>query len=120
MASTYPNGPVCVATEGRVKPADQWFEPRATVTINVKNATQPIGVFGHYRELVLVFATTIADVENLWAQDLLADQAADIKDRVTIQDNTLTLPGTLIDQLGTAAGDPGDISVPGMVFQLNL
>ncbi|HYH56183.1 MAG TPA: hypothetical protein VD772_06190, partial [Anseongella sp.] len=37
MASAYPNGPVCVATEGRVKPGDQWYHPRAKVTIQIKD-----------------------------------------------------------------------------------
>jgi len=120
MASTYPNGPVCVATEGRVKPTDQWFEPRARVFIQVKEATQPIGIFGHYDELVIEFATPIGDVKHVWAQDLLAEGATDIKEKVAIQGHTLTIPGKLIDHLGTSSGDKNDISVPGLVLQLTI
>jgi hypothetical protein len=55
---------------------------------------------------------------RVWAQDLLAEQARDIKTRVRIEGTTLTLPGQVIDTVGTSAGDEGDISVPGMVLQL--
>ena len=118
MASAYPNGPVCVATEGRVKPTDQWFEPRAKVTIQVEDPAQPIGIFGHYDALLIAFAQALPGGVTVWAQDLLAERARDITAMVTIGNNTLTIPGALIDELGTSAGDKGDISVPGMVLQL--
>ncbi|NQV31232.1 MAG: hypothetical protein HQ515_00990 [Phycisphaeraceae bacterium] len=118
MASTYPNGPVCVATEGRVKPGDQWFHPRARVTLQVKDATQVIGIFGHYDELVIEFAEPLNGIANVWAQDLLSDKARDISRLVKIKGHRLTIPGRLIDELGTSAGDRDDISVPGMVLQL--
>jgi hypothetical protein len=118
MASTYPNGPVCVATEGRVKPTDQWFEPRAKVLIQVKDPAQPIGIFGHYDQLLIEYPQAMPGGVRVWAQDLLADQARDITGRVEISGKTLTIPGALIDELGTRAGDKGDISVPGMVLQL--
>ena len=50
--------------------------------------------------------------------DLLAEQAEDIKGRVRILGKRITLPGALIDQIGTAAKDEGDISAPGMVLRL--
>jgi len=118
MASTYPNGPLCVAVEGRVRPDNQWFEPRAKVTVQVKDANEIIGVFGHYKALALQFAGPLHGVRHVWAQDLLADQAEDILSDVSISGNTLTIPGWLIDLIGTSAGDEGDISVPGMVLRL--
>jgi hypothetical protein len=119
MASTYPNGPVCVATEGRVSPENQWFHPRAKVSIKVNDAKQPIGVFGHYKVLVLEFSKTV-NPKKIWAQDLLSEQATDIKAKVKIKDNTITINGDLIDIIGTSAGDIGDISTPGMVLKLDL
>ena len=118
MASAYPNGPVAIATEGRVKPEDQWYHPRAKIQVQIKDPAQPIGIFGHYRELILEFAQPLQGVKKVWAQDLLAEQATDIKNKVTIKGNTLTIPGELIDKIGTSAGDKGDISVPGLVLQL--
>lgn len=118
MASTYPNGPLCVATEGRVKPTDGWYEPRAKVTVQVKDANQPIGVFGHYEQLTLTFADSLDGLQHVWAQDLLAEKAEDIRSLVTISGNTITIPSKVIDRVGVSAGDKGDISVPGLVIQL--
>jgi hypothetical protein len=120
MATRYPNGPVCVATEGRVRPEDQWFHPRAKVTIEVEDASQPIGIFGHYKELVISFGKDISKLKHIWAQDLLAEKAKDISSEVNIEGNTLVIPGHLIDRIGTSAGDEGDISVPGMVIRIDL
>ncbi len=50
----------------------------------------------------------------------MAEKATDIKSQVRVEDNTLTIPGRLIDQLGTSAGDKGDISVPGLVVQFEM
>jgi len=117
-ATTYPNGPTGIASEGRVTPENRWFEPRATVIVKIKDASQPIGIVGRYRELILDFAGPVEHVKNIWAQDLLAVEASDIKSKVAIKGNTLTIPGELIDELGTSAGDEGDNSVPGMVLRL--
>lgn len=118
MASTYPNGPLAVAVEGRVNPKDQWYEPRAKITVPVKDARQPIGVFGHYDQLILRFAGSLDGVEKVWAQDLLAVESIDIMPIIQISSHTITIPGELIDRIGTSAGDEGDISVPGMVLRL--
>ena len=118
MTTTYPNGPLCVATEGRVKPEDQWYEPRARVTVRVKDAGQPIGVFGRYDALLLRCAGSLDGLKRIWAQDLLAEQAVDILPEIVVKGDTITIPGTLIDRIGTAARDDGDISVPGLVIRL--
>lgn len=118
MASTYPNGPTCIATEGRVLPSNQWFEPRASVTVEIADSTQPIGVFGHYEQLTFIFPESVDSNAKIWAQDLLATVATDVTTSVKINGNRVTLPGSLIDTIGTAAGDPGDISVPGLVLKL--
>ena len=118
MATTYPNGPVAVATEGRVNPEDQWFHPRAKITVRVQDASQSIGIFGHYDSLTLEFSETIEDRKHVWAQDLLATEATDILSLVDITNNKLILPGDLIDKIGTSAGDKGDLSSPGLVIQL--
>lgn len=117
LASTYPNGPVCVATEGRVSLENQWYEPRATVTIDVADASQPIGVFGHYDTLVLNFPEPITDLKHVWVQDLLAESATDIRSRVSINGHQLSIPGEIIAQIDSAAADSGDVSVPGSVIQ---
>lgn len=117
-ATTYPNGATGIAAEGRVAPDNRWFEPRAKVTVKIQDATQPIGIVGRYDELVLEFAGPLDGVAQVWAQDLLADASEDIKQLVRLEGRQLTIPGALIDRIGLAAGDEGDLSVPGMVLRL--
>lgn len=117
-ATTYPNGPTGIAVEGRVSPDNRWFEPRARVTVKIKDASQPVGVVGRYKELILEFAGSIEGVDHVWAQDLLAEKAEDVLDQIMIDGNRLTIPGALIDRVGTSAGDKGDLSAPGMVLRL--
>ncbi len=117
-ATTYPNGPTGIASEGRVSPENRWFEPRARVTVKIKDASQPIGIVGRYTELILELAGPIESVDHVWAQDLLAEEAEDILGKIKIDGKRLTIPGALIDRVGTSAGDEGDISVPGMVLRL--
>ena len=116
--STYPNGPTGIATDGRVSPEKRWFEPRAKVTVKIKDASQPIGVVGRYKELVLEFASSLEGVEYIWAQDLLDDSSMDIKSKVKIVGNTISFSGDLIDEIGLSAASPGDLSVPGLVLRL--
>lgn len=118
LACAYPNGPVAIATEGRVKPHSQWFHPRARVLVQIRDISQPIGIFGHYGELVLKFGQGLGHIKKIWAQDLLAEQATDIKARVIIKGKRIIISGDLIDEIGTCAGDDGDISVPGLVMKL--
>ena len=117
-ATTYPNGPTGIAAEGRVSPENRWFEPRAKVTVKIKDAAQPIGIVGRYKELVLEFADSIEGVDQIWAQDLLADASEDIKAKVKVDGRRLIIPGELIDRVGLSAGDAGDLSVPGLVLRL--
>ena len=84
MATRYPNGAVCVATEGRVKPEDQWYHPKAKITIHVRDISQPIGIFGHYENLCIKFSESLENIKYIWAQDLLAEKAVDIKSKIHI------------------------------------
>ena len=118
MASKYPNGAICIATEGRVKPEESWFHPRADITLACGESNAPIGVFGHYKSLTLTFDKQLSENTTVWAQDLLALEAIDITKEITIKDNTLTISGALIDKIGTAGNDEGDISVPGLVLKI--
>ncbi|MBI9015873.1 MAG: hypothetical protein JEZ07_01295 [Phycisphaerae bacterium] len=120
MASKFPNGVTAVATEGRVKPENQWFHPRAKVTITISDPKKPIGIFGHYQSLVIDSEKSLKNIKKVWAQDLLADTAVDITSKIIINDNTMTIPGELIDTVGTMAATKGDISAPGLVLKLEL
>lgn len=118
MATKYPNGAICVATEGRVKPEDEWYYPLAKVTIDVEDLNSPIGVFGYYKELVIRYTSPLGNITNIWAQDLLSESSVDIKDKVQIDANRIIIPGELIKEIGLSAADEGDISSPGMVLKI--
>ncbi len=118
MASTYPNGATAIATEPRVTDARKVWFPRAGVTVKIHDASKVIGVAGHYGSLTLEFAGSLDGVTHVWAQDLLDVKSEDIISKVKISGNKLTIPGKLIDRIGTAAKDEGDLSAPGMVIRL--
>ena len=118
MASTYPDGATAIATEPRVTDKRKVWFPRAAVAVKIHDASKVIGIAGHYGSLTLEFAGPLDGVTHVWAQDLLDVKSEDIKDKLTISGNKLTIPGTLIDRIGTAAKDEKDVSAPGMVIRL--
>ena len=71
-------------------------------------------------------AGTLARAPRVLAQDLRATEAEDVTARVHFDMRTdeITLPGDLIDAIGTAAKSTGgaeqDLSEPGMVLQLQV
>ncbi len=74
----------------------------ADVTAYPASLRAPIGVFGFYRSLTLVFPEPIPAGCTVWAQCLAADVAQDITPRVRIDANRLTLDGRLLRQIGRA------------------
>lgn len=118
MASTYPNGATAITTEPRVTDARKVWYPRAGVTVKIHDASKVIGITGHYGSLTLEFAAPLTGLTHVWAQDLLDVKSEDIISKVKISGNKLIIPGELIDRVGTAAKDEGDISAPGMIIRL--
>lgn len=117
VAARYPNGCVSVATVGRA--LDRTYRtPLADVQIKGATFGRPIGVFGHYRSLSIVFPGPVKP-KSIWAQDLAANRSVDIRKSVQIRGNVLTLPGSLIDRVGLSAAHPGDPSDPGLVLVVN-
>lgn len=119
MATRYPNGSLCIATEGRANTKDEWYYPLAKVTVQIDDVSARVGIFGYYKELVLQYNKPIT-ISKIWAQDLLAEYSVDIKDKVIIEDNKIIIPGNVIEKIGLSCADEGDISVPGMVLKLSF
>jgi len=121
IASRHPNGALTIATLGRTicaSPTDRKYgTPLADITLEAGKLTGPIGIFGHYQTLTLSFDTPMKGRKVL-AQDILDHQAKDITAQVVIKDNTITLPGKLIDRIGLEKADRGDKSDPGMVISI--
>ncbi|MGB6153988.1 MAG: hypothetical protein WBG48_18530, partial [Pricia sp.] len=118
LASKFPNGAVAVATEGRVTPDNSWRHPEADITLKEAEIDRPIGIFGIYKSLRIRFSKPLPEKVKIYAQDLLAKSAMDITEKVSIGENEIMVSGSLIEDIGTSAGDPDDLSVPGMVIKV--
>ena len=119
LASRYPNGAVCVATVERLQTEEHsWSIPRADVTLQMGNAKGPIGVFGNYLSLKLCYDLPIPEGTQIWAQDLIGKEPLDITTNVEIDYNTITIPGFLLERIGTMASSPDDVSAPGVVLKV--
>lgn len=118
LATRHPDGEIAIATvprnlgeHGRAK----LTYPLADVTLEAGPLDHAIGVFGRYGSLTLV---TTADLtgKRILAQDLAGDMAVDVTADVTIANGRLTIPGSVVDRVGTSAATPGDVSDPGLVL----
>jgi hypothetical protein len=89
----------------------------ADVTLDIQNPDRPIGVFGEFRTLTLRFSRALVS-PRVWAQDLLADEAQDVTDRVRFTDRSMILDGALISQVGLAAATAHDPSGPGLILKV--
>jgi hypothetical protein len=118
LASKYPaSGAVSIATIGRCKPANGWFSPRADIVLDAGAATGPIGIFGYYKSLRINFTQLPKDL-RIKAQDLAGDVAVDITNRVAITSTSITIPGSVISEIGLSSATVGDVSDPGMVLAI--
>jgi len=122
IASRNPNGAITIATLGRTictSPTDRkYWTPLADITLDARKLTGPIGIFGYYKSLTLTFDAPMSG-RTILAQDILDTQAKDITAQVTIQSNTIILPGKLIKQIGLEKATPGDKSDPGLVISIS-
>ncbi|WP_163324726.1 hypothetical protein [Draconibacterium mangrovi] len=117
LASKFPNGAIAIATEGRVTPDKSWQHPKAEITLKEVELNKPIGIFGYYESLTFEFSESLPDEIKIYGQDLLSKRAIDITKKIKRNKNGFIIQGNLIDEIGTMAGDKGDISVPGMVIK---
>ena len=117
VASRHPNGAVAVASLARTRTDRGMFLPPADVTIQAGDGSSPVGIFGKYRSLTLQLEVPVGS-RRLWVQDLAGDQAFDITDRISPIKRQITLSGEWIEQLGTTAANPGDLSHPGLLLIL--
>lgn len=87
----------------------------ADVTLQVGQDSGPIGIFGRYRSLTLVFDKSVAG-RRVLAQDLAGDTPQDITRLVRVSGDRVLIPGAVIDDVGRRAATPGDESDPGLVL----
>ena len=116
LASRYPGGAVAVTTVGRSL-GREYVLQEVPVEIEIPALESPVGVFGRYESLTLRYPYALGKVKVL-AQDLAACEAEDITARVKVEGNKLTLPGSVIAEVGLSAASEGDVSDPGLVLSV--
>ena len=115
LASRHPNGATSIATLPRISTGAGSYFPLADISIEIADATAPIGIFGRYNSLTLKLSAEPGSC-RIFAQDLAGDKATDVTDRVKCEGKTITLCGKLIKQVGLSAAAPGDLSEPALVL----
>lgn len=117
LAAKNPNGAFSVVTAGRTIDRD-YFIPACKVTVMTGDASV-IGIFGRYESITLETDLNTERMQIL-AQDLADEHAYDISEFVTVESGRITIPGDLIDSIGTAAQPEGDTSEPGLVIKIMM
>ena len=113
--SKHPNKAMAVGSFPRTLNGKLNTHLPAHVTISGADANAPIGIFGFYKSLTVIFDK--APTGRLMAQDLAHDTAVDVTDKVKLDGCRLTIPGELISEIGlTAARDPIH-ETPGVIFK---
>jgi hypothetical protein len=78
----------------------------ADVTAFAGKPDCPVGVFGDYSSLTIVFDGSV-NGKKVFAQDLAGKHAEDVTGCVSIKENRLVLPGGLISKIGKSASPEG-------------
>ena len=101
MASLNPEtGAYSIGTLRRNIEPNPMIAVLADVTAYPESIDAPIGVFGIFDTLTLSFKQEIPKGAKIYAQFMLANEAADITERVKISKNTITLDGKDIRHFG--------------------
>lgn len=115
LATRFPNGAIAVATLPRTLDTTTIITPPVEVTVNIGDASAPIGIFGHYQALHLQLSHPLG-TRRVYAQDLAGEECVDITKKVTCSGSTITLSSEVINAIGLMAATPGDLSAPSMVL----
>ena len=113
--SRHPNGATCVGSFPRTFGGKLNTHLPAHVTISGVTPQAPIGVFGFYKSLTVIFEQ--APKGRLMAQDLAHDSAFDVTDRVHLDGCSLMIPGELISEIGLTAARDRMHETPGAIFK---
>lgn len=119
LASCYPNKAIAVSAIGRGI-GHEYITREVAVTVEGSDWYAPVGLFGKFKEVTLVYPAPLASSEavTVVAQDLAGDTPVDITAEVRIDGNRLTIPGEVISRVGLMNATEGDQSAPGMVLKV--
>jgi hypothetical protein len=119
ICSKHPSGAISVGTLPRISSAAGIYYPLADVTLFVDDPYVPIGIFGRYRSLKLVFDIPVRPARiRIVGQDLASEKAIELTGRIEIKPTHLIISGALISETGLSGSTEGDLSEPGMVLRI--
>ncbi len=113
ISGRHPNGAVSAAVLPRFG-AEGRRSPAAQITLKASVHT-PVGLFGAIDSATLRFDESLTG-KHIYAQDLAADTAVEITDRVTAEGCNLSVDGALLRELCAPLQTKNDDSAPGVVL----
>ncbi len=111
------DGALCVAATPRTFAQGVDLAPLADICVKGGAAHAPVGLFGRFRSLTIVFDRPVEGCRVL-AQNLLCDTAADVTAQVLLSGNRLRVPGKLMTEIG--APEDAENGIPAVVLRLML
>ncbi len=116
ICSTQPDtNALSVAAVPRTLVNQRHVTPEADITVQCRYPDAPIGLFGRWRTMNIVFDQPAAG-HRVWAQDLASDTAVDITAEVELNETGLTVPFAALAPL--MAEEDREIAQPGFVLQI--
>lgn len=118
LASCYPNGAVAIVSVGR-SIGRNYSTKEISVRVQLETLDRPIGIFGYFSEVCLVFSSAVKwNRHRIFAQDLASDNPIDITCMIKAENNKIKIPGDVIRRIGLMNASKGDCSDPGLVLQI--
>ncbi|SBV97498.1 hypothetical protein [uncultured Dysgonomonas sp.] len=118
LASRYPNGAIALVSVSRTL-GREYYTKEVGVTIPVEDIDVPVGIFGYFKDVTLVFPQNVEwGKHKIYAQDLAGDTPVEITNEVKLENNRLIIPSEVIRHVGLMAAGTGDNSDPGLVLRI--
>jgi hypothetical protein len=119
ICSKHPNGAMAIGTLPRVSVEKKIYYPLADITVHMDDANNPIGIFGRFKSLTIIYPD-MPDlvIDKVYGQDLAGDSAVEITEMIDLQPGQIIIPGKVIDRIGLSSESEGDFSEPGMVMKV--
>ena len=89
----------------------------ADITFKVGSFDAPIGIFGYYNSLVLVFDEPVGDA-RIFVQDLMADEAVDVTEKCRVDGVKVMLSGDDMRLFGSSARSDEDTAEPSFLVKV--
>lgn len=119
-SSQNPNGALSVTAHRRLLPVRQNVLPLCSVALEPQAFPPYVGIFGSFLQVALKLPKGNKGKIRVLGQSLLSQEATDITNQIHLDgDDTLIIPGAVIEALYRPTATAGDLSDPSVVLALN-